>query len=343
MLVPRLGDGPSVAREQACRRAQQLRECLDAPYDLGGVHYGSTGSIGVTLFPKNGEGVEDLLREADTAMFCAKDRGRNQVCFFEQDMHAAAQERLALLQDLKSAVDNDALLTYAQPQVDAAGQLIGAELLLRWPHPQRGFVPPAQFIPVAEQAGLIVRMGARVIQQACATLAELHQQGRALSISVNVSPRQFRQADFVEQVRAALHSTGAPAALLTLEVTESLLVENWQDTARRMHELVALGVRFSIDDFGTGYSSLAYLKRLPLYELKIDRSFVQDAPSDANDAAIVQAILSVARHLRLRVVAEGVETRQQADFLIAHHCHGLQGYLFGLPQPLRDWLAGLKG
>ena len=343
MLVPRLGDTPSVAREQACRRAQQLRECLDAPYDLGGVHYGSTGSIGVTLFPKNGEAVEDLLREADTAMFCAKDRGRNQVCFFEQDMHAAAQERLALLQDLKSAVDNDALLTYAQPQVDAAGQLIGAELLLRWPHPQRGFVPPAQFIPVAEQAGLIVRMGARVIQQACATLAELHQQGRALSISVNVSPRQFRQADFVEQVRAALHSTGAPAALLTLEVTESLLVENWQDTARRMHELVALGVRFSIDDFGTGYSSLAYLKRLPLYELKIDRSFVQDAPSDANDAAIVQAILSVARHLRLRVVAEGVETRQQADFLIAHHCHGLQGYLFGLPQPLRDWLAGLKG
>ena len=342
LLVPQLGRDPASARMQAQQRAHQLRECLEAPYDLDGAHYGSSGSIGVTLFPKNGEGVEDLLREADTAMFCAKDLGRNQVCFFEQDMHAAAQEHLALLQDLKHAVASDALEVYAQSQVDASGQMLGAELLLRWRHPHRGFVPPVQFIPVAEKAGLIARMGARVIDQACLALAELHRQGRTLSISVNVSPSQFRQLDFVDQVREALQRTGAPASLLTLEVTESLLVENWEDTARRMHELVTLGVRFSIDDFGTGYSSLAYLKRLPLYELKIDRSFVQDAPSDANDAAIVQAILSVARHLRLQVVAEGVETREQADFLIGHRCHGLQGYLFGRPQPLQDWLASFK-
>lgn len=342
MLVARLGTEPAAARQQALLRAQSLRESLQAPYEVDGTRYGSTASIGVTLFPRAAEGVHDLLREADTAMFRAKELGRNQVCFFEQDMHTQAQERLALEQDLKDAVERDALQVYAQPQVDAAGRPIGAELLLRWSHSQRGWVPPQQFIAVAEASGLIARMGARVIHQACTALARLQGQGLALSISVNVSPSQFRQADFVDQVRRTLADTGAPAELLTLEVTESLLVENWQDTASRMHELVALGVRFSIDDFGTGYSSLAYLKRLPLYELKIDRSFVQDAPLDGNDAAIVQAILSVARHLRLRVVAEGVETRQQADFLIAHHCDGLQGYLFGRPQPLQDWLDGLK-
>lgn len=343
MLVPRLGSESGAARWQALQRAQHLRESLDAPYDVDGTRYGSTGSIGVALFPKGAEGVEDLLREADTAMFRAKDRGRNQVCFFEQGMHAEVQERLALEQDLKSAVASGALLTYVQPQVDVQGRLTGGELLLRWNHPQRGAVPPAQFIPVAEAAGLIARLGAAMIRRACAALAELQLHGHALAISVNVSPSQFRQADFVDQVRQALAETGAPADLLTLEVTESLLVENWEDTARRMDELVALGVRLSIDDFGTGYSSLAYLKKLPLYELKIDRSFVQDTPADANDAAIVQAILSVARHLRLRVVAEGVETQEQADFLTAHHCDGLQGYLFGRPEPLEDWLARLRG
>lgn len=339
MLVPRLEGDPAAARQQARSLAQRLRESLDAPYEVDGAHYASTGSIGVTLFPRDAERVEDLLREADTAMFHAKTQGRNLVCFFEQDMHAAAQARLALEQDLQSAVAADALMTYAQPQVDAAGRLTGAELLLRWNHPRRGFVTPAQFIPVAEESGLICRIGARVISQACATLAELQRRGRALSISVNVSPRQFLQADFVQQVRQTLADTGAPARWLTLEVTENLLVENWEDTARRMRELGALGVRFSIDDFGTGYSSLAYLKRLPLYELKIDKSFVQDTPGNADDAAIVQVILSVARHLRLRVVAEGVETQEQADFLAARDCDGLQGYLYGRPEPLQDWLA----
>ena len=341
MLVPRLGSEHGAARQQALQLAQRLRESLDAPYVVDGARYSSTASIGVALFPKCQEGVEDLLREADTAMFRAKDRGRNQVCIFEQDMHAEAQERLALEQDLKSAVASDALLTYVQPQVDAEGRLTGGELLLRWNDPQRGSVPPARFIAAAEEAGLIARMGARVIHQACAALAALQRRGHALSISVNVSPSQFRQADFVAQVRGALADTGAPAHLLQLEVTESLLVENWQDTAQRMNELVALGVRFSIDDFGTGYSSLAYLKKLPLYELKIDKSFVQDTPGDANDAAIVQAILSVARHLRLRVVAEGVETREQADVLTAHRCDRLQGYLFGRPEPLQGWLERL--
>lgn len=339
VLAPRLGTTLEGARLQALQLAQLLQQSMDAPYEVDGVQYSSSASIGVTLFPKGGESVADLLREADTAMFHAKAQGRNQVCMFEVDMHSRVQERLALMQDLKNAVTGDILQTYAQSQVDGRGRVIGAELLLRWKDARRGFVAPASFIAAAEETGLIERIGVRVLQQACAALAQLQQQGRQLTISVNVSPRQFRQSDFVGQVREALASSGAQAQGLLLEVTEGLLIENWQDTAQRMNELVALGVRFSIDDFGTGYSSLAYLKRLPLYELKIDKSFVQDVPQDMNDATIVKAILSVARHLRLRVVAEGVETQEQVDFLTSNHCDGLQGYLFDRPMPLSDWLA----
>jgi EAL domain-containing protein (putative c-di-GMP-specific phosphodiesterase class I) len=240
---------------------------------------------------------------------------------------------------LKKAATDGQLAVYIQPQVDAQGALVGGELLMRWNHPERGNVPPGRFIPLAEASGLILRMGDWMISQACEALAQLQAQGRALSISVNVSERQFRQEDFVERIRNVLAATGAKPELLILEVTESLLIENLDDTIARMTELVQLGVRFSIDDFGTGYSSLAYLKRLPLYELKIDKSFVQDAPADPNDAAIVQSILAVAGHLKLRVVAEGVETQAQADFLIQNQCECLQGYLFGRPQPLGLWLG----
>jgi len=338
LMAPHLGADEARAREAARSLSLRLRERLDQPYTLGGTLYGSTGSIGVTLFPRSGEGAEDLLREADTAMYQAKRLGRNRVCFFEPAMHAEAQQRLALEQDLKQAVADDALETYIQPQVGASGQTVGGELLLRWNHPRHGIVSPARFIPLAEDSGLILRMGERVIRRACESLAALQASGHGLSISVNVSQRQFRQDDFVAGVRHALEATGAPGSLLILEVTESLLVENWEDAVQRMTELGRLGVRFSIDDFGTGYSSLAYLKKLPLYELKIDKSFVQDAPTDPSDAAIVQAILSMAGHLRLHVVAEGVETQEQADFLRAHGCSGLQGYLFGRPEPLGEWL-----
>ena len=342
VMAPRLGANEAQAREAAQTLSVRLRDRLDQPYTLGETLYGSTGSIGVTLFPRSGEGAEDLLREADTAMYQAKRLGHNRVCFFEPAMHAEAQERLALEQDLKQAVADDALEVFVQPQVDGAGRLMGGELLLRWRHPQHGIVSPARFIPVAEESGLILRMGERVIRQACASLAALNARGHALSISVNVSQRQFRQDDFVASVHQALQASGAPASQLILEVTESLLVENWEDAVQRMTELGQLGVRFSIDDFGTGYSSLAYLKKLPLYELKIDKSFVQDAPTDPSDAAIVQAILSMARHLHLRVVAEGVETAAQADFLRAHGCGGLQGYLFGRPEPLSEWMLRLQ-
>lgn len=300
--------------------------------------YDSTASIGITLFPKRGEAVEDLLREADTAMYRAKDLGRNRISFYEAAMQADVQERLALEQDLKKAHAEGQLAVHVQAQVDGVGVVTGAELLMRWTHPVRGSVPPSRFIPVAESSGLILRMGDWMLQQACEALARMQAAGCVVSLSVNVSQRQFRQEDFVGRVQELLAQTGAPPEHLILEVTESLLIENLDDTIARMTELVHMGVRFSIDDFGTGYSSLAYLKKLPLFELKIDKSFVQDTPDDPNDTAIVESILSVARHLKLRVVAEGVETRAQADFLVASQCDCLQGYLFGRPEPLEPWV-----
>lgn len=341
VLVHNLAADVETAGRAALLVAEDLRSVLEAPYAIDTHLYSSTGSIGITLFPKRGERVEDLLREADTAMYRAKDLGRNRIRFYEAAMQADVQERLALEQDLKKAHAEGQLAAFVQNQVDAAGNVVGGELLMRWTHPTRGNVPPSRFIPIAEASGLILRMGDWMIQQACETLARLQDAGHVLSLSVNVSERQFRQDDFVERVRHVLAHTGAHPANLVLEVTESLLIEDLDDTIARMTEIVGLGVRFSIDDFGTGYSSLAYLKRLPLYELKIDKSFVNDTPDDPSDTAIVQSIISVARHLHLRVVAEGVETRAQADFLVQSQCDCLQGYLFGRPEPLAVWLGPL--
>jgi diguanylate cyclase (GGDEF)-like protein/PAS domain S-box-containing protein len=339
VLVHNVASDMESAGRAALLVAEEIRAVLEAPYTIATHLYSTTGSIGITLFPKRGEGVEDLLREADTAMYRAKDLGRNRIRFYEAAMQADVQERLALEQDLKKAQAEGQLAAFVQSQVDATGAVVGGELLMRWTHPVRGNVPPSRFIPIAEASGLILRMGDWMIQQACETLAHLQAAGRELSLSVNVSQRQFRQDDFVERVRHVLAHTGAHPGNLILEVTESLLIEDLDDTIARMTEIVGLGVRFSIDDFGTGYSSLAYLKRLPLFELKIDKSFVQDTPDDPSDTAIVQSILSVASHLNLRVVAEGVETRAQADFLLQNQCECLQGYLFGRPEPLAVWLA----
>ena len=338
LLLNDLAPDMENAGRVALLAGDQVRTALEAPYSIETHSYSSTASIGITLFPKHAEGVEDLLREADTAMYRAKDLGRNRICFYEAAMQADVQERMALEQDLKKAMAAGELAAYLQPQVAPDATLLGGELLMRWSHPVRGNVPPSRFIPVAESSGLILRMGDWMLQQACEALAQMQSAQRLVSLSVNVSQRQFRQDDFVERVRAMLELTGAPAEHLILEVTESLLIEDLDHTIARMTELVHMGVRFSIDDFGTGYSSLAYLKRLPLYELKIDRSFVQDTPDDPNDTAIVQSILSMAGHLGLRVVAEGVETRAQADFLTASRCDCLQGYLFGRPEPLGGWL-----
>ena len=337
--VGNLDPDVEVAARQARLIAEKVRSVMEARYEVAGFPYSSTGSIGLTLFPRgDATTVDDLLREADTAMYRAKAGGRNRIEFFEAKMQSEVEERLALEQDLQLALAGDQFDVHVQPQVDAQGRVVGGELLMRWQHPQRGNVPPNIFIPLAEESTLILQLGQMVLLRACEALARLQQAGRQWTLSVNVSPRQFRSPDFVDCVSHALKETGADARGLILEVTEGLLIENWQDTVSRMSELVALGLRFSIDDFGTGYSSLAYLKKLPLYELKIDRTFVRDTPGDPNDTAIVEAILSVSQHLGLRVVAEGVETQEQAAFLTSHGCQCLQGFLYARPTPLAGWL-----
>lgn len=341
VLAQDLGQDLATARRAAEALARRLREALDTPYALQDRPYSSTGSIGGTLFPRGQADAQDMLREADTAMYRAKAAGRNHMAFYEPEMQASAQEELSLAQDLQRAWDLGQFAIYAQSQVNGVGQIIGAELLLRWFHPERGAVAPDQFIPLAEESGLILRLGEWVLERACTTLAALSATHPQLTLSVNMSQLQFRQDDFVERMASLLERTGVPAERLVLEVTESLLIAAVDDTAERMTQLVNLGLRFAIDDFGTGYSSFAYLKRLPLYELKIDKSFVKDTPGSASDTAIVQSILSVAHHLGLAVVAEGVETQAQAAFLAANHCQGLQGYWFGRPMPLAQWLSEL--
>ncbi len=256
-------------------------------------------------------------------------------------MQAGVEQRLTIERDLAAALELGQLEMHIQPQVDGIGRAVGGEMLMRWRRPDGTMVPPNVFIPVAEESGLIVPLGQWALRQACAAVVRLQQAGHPMPLSVNVSPNQFRQADFTQQVCEALREAGAPASLLILEVTESLLIDKSDDAIARMHELAAIGIRFSIDDFGTGYSSLAYLKKMPLFELKIDKSFIDDTPGDASAVAIVQAVLAMSGHLGLRVVAEGVETEDQADFLLSNSCHCLQGYLYARPMPLAsllDWL-----
>lgn len=338
ILMTGLSNSMEDGARAAMATAEKIRLALQLPFEIEGQIFNSGASIGVTLMPKQEQTAEDLLREADTAMYRAKTGGRNQIAFFEARMQIEVEERLAFELDLSRAIDQQELSLHLQPQVDASGQTIGAELLMRWEQPTRGQVAPTLFIPVAEETGMILRLGDWALREACRLQLQLQAVGRGLPLSINVSPRQFRQADFVERVRSALLETGASASGLIFEVTEGLLIDNLDDTIERMLELTRLGVRFSIDDFGTGYSSLSYLKRLPLYELKIDKSFVQDTPTDKDDTEIVQMVISMAKHLRLRVVAEGVETREQADFLNASGCDSMQGYLFARPMPIETWL-----
>lgn len=339
ILMTGLGRNAGTAAALGLALAQEVCKAMARPFAVDGQPYSSTASIGVTLLRGGQQSAHDLLRESDTAMYRAKRSGRNRVALFEQDMQVEVEFRLALEHELGEALAGGQMAVHLQTQVDRHGQPAGAELLLRWDHPLRGSISPAQFVPIAEESGLILPLGAWVLEQGCGALARLQAAGRTLPLSVNVSPRQFRQPGFVDQVKEVLARTGAPASQLIFEVTESLLIDNLDEAIGRMDELAAIGIRFSIDDFGTGYSSLAYLRRLPLHELKIDKSFVQDSAQDSNDSAIVKMILSMARHLNLRVVAEGVETQEQAEFLISNQCHVMQGYLYSRPEPLDAWLA----
>jgi EAL domain-containing protein (putative c-di-GMP-specific phosphodiesterase class I) len=281
---------------------------------------------------------DHILRRADTALHRAKEAGGNQTAFFETGMGDSAEQRFRVERELHRAIPAGELRLYFQPQVDAQGKLAGAEALVRWQHPERGLIPPSAFIPVAEESDLIVDLGAWVLAEACHLMAREDMAGHPLRLSVNLSPRHFRQKGFVPWLRDLLSATGADPTNLTLEVTEGLMIDNINDVVAKMSELTALGIHFSLDDFGTGYSSLAYLKRLPIHELKIDKTFVQDAPTDPDDAALVETILAVAQHMHLKVVAEGVETEEQANFLNARAPVIHQGYLYGRPEPAEVWI-----
>jgi diguanylate cyclase (GGDEF)-like protein/PAS domain S-box-containing protein len=337
VLVPELSTDAEAAANLALSVAEKIRSALEMPIRIEGQDYNSSASVGVTLFPKDTESADDLMREADIAMYRAKEGGRNALAYFEPGMQEAVTLRYALEQELREALRQEEFELFLQSQVDATGQIAGAEALVRWRHPERGLVMPSTFIPVAEESGLIVALGDWVLRESCALIARLDAAGRGLRIAVNVSPRQFRQPNFVARMKEILSATGADPTRLTLEITENLLIEHASEGVARMTELAALGIRFSIDDFGTGYSSLAYLKRLPLFELKIDKSFVQDVPHDANDAALVATMLSMASHLRFEVVAEGVETEAQLAFLKRLGCERFQGYYFHRPQPQQAW------
>jgi len=342
VLLDGLPPDPAAATGAALTVTDKIRSALAAPLEIGGQAYHIAASIGVALPLHPDTTAHDLLREADTAMYHAKAGGRNGAAVFENAMLADAQHKLALERDLTQALDNGELAMHLQLQVDHAGVPAGAELLMRWRRADGSAVPPDVFIPVAEAGGLIVPLGHWVLRQACEAWLALDAAGVPLPLSINVSPAQFRQPDFVQQVRAILRDTGAPPQQLIFEVTEGLLIEDAGQTLARMRELSGLGIRFSIDDFGTGYSNLAYLKKMPLYELKIDKSFMHDTPHDVNGTAIVQSILAMAGHLGLRVVAEGIETEAQARYLAGHGRPYMQGFLYHRPMPLATLIAQLR-
>jgi diguanylate cyclase (GGDEF)-like protein/PAS domain S-box-containing protein len=341
VLLDGLGTDPTDATAAALTVSDKIRAALAEDVMVDDQNYHSTASIGVALPTRPGQSVADLLRDADLAMYHAKAAGRNGVAVFETPMLAAAERQLTLGRDLSAALDNGELSMHLQLQVDHAGTPVGAEMLMRWRRRDGTFVPPDVFIPVAETTGMIVSLGQWVLRQACQARLLLEAAGHPLQLSINVSPRQFRQPDFVDQVRAAFEESGVAPQAFVFEVTEGLLVEDFDVITTKMRELAAMGIRFSIDDFGTGYSSLGYLKKMPLYELKIDKSFMRDTPHDANGTAIVQTILAMADHLGLRVVAEGIETEAQARFLADNGRPCMQGYLYCRPLPLPDLIARL--
>ncbi len=336
VLLETMGPDEDVAALYANTVGQKLLQALTVPYDLRSGPQHNTPSIGITLFRDHEDRVEDVLKRADLAMYQSKSAGRNTVRFFDPHMQDVVMRRSELERDLRDALSSHQLQLYYQPVVDVAGRAQGFEALLRWHHASRGMVSPAEFIPVAEQTSLILPIGQWVLRTACERLTAWAQDPATAhwSLAVNLSARQLRQADFVSSVEAILRETGAPAGQLKLELTESLLLHDVEDTIAKMTLLAQGGIRFSLDDFGTGYSSLSYLKRLPLSVLKIDQSFVRDLLTDPNDAAIARTILQLAQSLELDVVAEGVETEGQKQLLEVMGCRAFQGYLFGRPAPM---------
>ena len=326
--------------------AEKIQSSLSRPYDLKDGQCFSQASIGITLFPENSDDVDDILKHVDTALYRAKEQGRNEICFYQSSMQAEVDERLAIAEGLRNAIVNNEFVLHYQPQVNSKGVLLGAEALIRWLHPEQGMIPPDKFISVAEDTGLILAIGQWVLQEATRQVAKWHSLGicddQSLRLAVNVSPRQFNQKDFVEQTLSVFNDAGVSPDCIELEVTESMLMNDLDDVSKKMQVLRSRGIRISIDDFGTGYSSLAYLKKLPLDQLKIDQSFICDITTDKNNAVVVETIIAMARHLGLSVIAEGVENQGQLDFLIEKGCNAFQGYYFYRPLNAEDFTIFMR-
>jgi EAL domain-containing protein (putative c-di-GMP-specific phosphodiesterase class I) len=323
--------------------ATRVLEGIAEPLQLQHHEIAVTASIGIALYPRDDVVGERLVKSADTAMYRAKELGRNRYAFFAREMNERVESQMMIEQALRRALKNDEFVLHFQPRVSLSGRATGAEALLRWQHPEWGLVEPARFVPLLEETGLVVPVGAWVLREACRHAKAWQEAGLPpLRVSVNLSSRQFRSEGLFEVVSEALRSSGLAPQLLELELTESLLVENVEHAMGVMGRLKAIGTAISIDDFGTGYSSLGYLKRFPIDSLKIDKSFVRDIATSPKDAAIVKAISALARSLGIGLIAEGVEEPWQVDFLRARQCTEMQGYLFSRPVPAEQVVEALR-
>jgi len=345
VLLEDLGEDAEAATLKTRMLAEKVLAQLREPFDLAGHQHYTTSSIGVTSLTGPHDSVSEVLKQADLAMYQAKTTGRDTLCFYDPDMQSAVNANAALNSELHTGLRRQEFVLHYQPQVDRQGRVTGVEALLRWQHPRRGLVMPADFIPMAEESGLILPLGGWALATACEQLAAWAPcpQAAGLSIAVNVSVRQFRHPDFVDQVMAEIRRTRISPKYLKLELTETLLADGMEVTLARMGTLKALGVTLALDDFGMGYSSLSALKRLPLDQLKIDKNFVAEVLTDPADAAISRTIITLAHSLNLQVIAEGVETQAQQDFLIAQGCDQFQGFLFSVPLPIKEMNDYLRG
>jgi diguanylate cyclase (GGDEF)-like protein len=332
------------AAEDSAVVAQKILGTLAAPFVINGQDLRTGASLGIAVYPQDGEDVETLLKNSDRAMYHAKEAGRSNYQFFAKEMNTVAAERLLLESSLRQAIDRNELLLHYQPLVNIAdGRIIATEALVRWNHPELGLISPVRFIPIAEDSGVIVPLGDWVLRQACYQLKLWRELGIPLQrMAVNLSPHQFRQKHLFRNFIQILEETGVDPHWLGLEITENVIMENPEDAIATLGELKALGIELSLDDFGTGYSSLSYLKRFPIDKLKIDQSFVRDITTDADDEGLVAAIIVMAHQLDIRVVAEGVETEAQLAFLREHDCDEYQGYFFSRPKPASDLFATLS-
>ncbi|MFZ2406448.1 MAG: EAL domain-containing protein [Methylobacter sp.] len=332
------------AEKTAGSVAQKVLEALLQVYLIDGRELQISASLGITLFSTGfDESTEKLLRQADIAMYAAKTEGKSTYSFYHPGMLERANKRLSIETELRFALQNDQIVLFYQPQYSSTHQLLGFEALVRWQHPEKGLISPADFLPIAEESGIIIELGERILYLACRQLAAWHSQGFDVPhLAINISPAQFNHRNFVEAVMSALALTGADPRAVMLEITENMIIKDINEVIEKMQLLKQSGIRFSIDDFGTGYSSLSYLKRLPIDQLKIDRSFVQDIAGNENDEAIVNTIISLAGNLKLEVIAEGVETLEQVNCLVGSGCNAFQGYWFSRPLPGAEILANLK-